>query len=111
MVKPPACDMPGICTSSHWPGRNCTVGVKSQQAITTNLELPCLDGLFHLWRAGLQSQQTDVVIDLIYLVKYHGANARLSKFCSCALFMSQGCHRARYFARTISSGQDCCQRP
>lgn len=26
MVKPPAWRTPGMYTSSHWPGRNCTEG-------------------------------------------------------------------------------------
>jgi hypothetical protein len=28
IVKPPALRIPGTCTSSHWPGRNCELSGK-----------------------------------------------------------------------------------
>ena len=28
MVKPPGFGSVGMCTSSHWPGRNCGVGIQ-----------------------------------------------------------------------------------
>lgn len=94
IVNPPACGMPGTCTSSHWPGRNCTVGVEGQQKDISAYGLSCLYRLLYFGCVGLQSQQADIVVDLIDLVKYDRMQARLPSFCSCALFMSRGRHRS-----------------
>ncbi len=33
MVKPPGFGMPGMCTSSHWPGRNYTTSYHCQKCL------------------------------------------------------------------------------
>ena len=92
IVKPPAFASPGMCTSSHWPGRNYTVGIGRQRDVWTydRDEDACLDGLVGCAFAELD--QAHGRVHLLYAVENNVMDAGLSTVACCAFLVRELAH-------------------